>query len=113
MAKKHGQSVHGWVNLDKPVGMSSAKVVGIVRRELLCRVTRAALARQPQIIQDTADPTLVRWDKIYSLEFEEFKRKQKPFCPPSGYPPWNWLASQICKAPESPLDPTKFGKFPN
>ena len=32
MAKKHGQPIHGWVNLDKPVGISSAKVVGRVRR---------------------------------------------------------------------------------
>jgi tRNA pseudouridine55 synthase len=32
MAKKSGQPVHGWVNLDKPVGISSAKAVGIVRR---------------------------------------------------------------------------------
>jgi tRNA pseudouridine55 synthase len=32
MAKRRGQPVHGWVNLDKPVGMSSAKAVAIVRR---------------------------------------------------------------------------------
>ena len=32
MAKRRGQPVHGWINLDKPVGMSSAKVVAIVRR---------------------------------------------------------------------------------
>ena len=30
--KRRGQPVHGWVNLDKPVGMSSAKAVAIVRR---------------------------------------------------------------------------------
>ena len=29
---KNGQPVHGWVNLDKPVGVSSAKAVAIVRR---------------------------------------------------------------------------------
>ena len=32
MARKTGQPVHGWVNLDKPVGVSSAKAVAIVRR---------------------------------------------------------------------------------
>ena len=32
MAKRRGQPVHGWVNLDKPVGISSAKAVSIVRR---------------------------------------------------------------------------------
>ena len=32
MAKKRGQPIHGWVNLDKPVGVSSARAVGIVRR---------------------------------------------------------------------------------
>ena len=32
MAKRRGQPVHGWINLDKPVGMSSAKAVAIVRR---------------------------------------------------------------------------------
>ena len=32
MAKRRGQPVHGWVNLDKPVGVSSAKAVAIVRR---------------------------------------------------------------------------------
>ena len=32
MAKQRGQPVHGWVNLDKPRGISSAKAVAIVRR---------------------------------------------------------------------------------
>ncbi len=32
MGKKRGQPIHGWVNLDKPVGISSARAVGIVRR---------------------------------------------------------------------------------
>ena len=32
MAKRRGEPVHGWFNLDKPVGMSSAKAVAIVRR---------------------------------------------------------------------------------
>ena len=32
MAKRRGQPVHGWVNLDKPVGISSAMAVSIVRR---------------------------------------------------------------------------------
>jgi len=32
MAKRRGQPIHGWVNLDKPVGVSSAKAVAIVRR---------------------------------------------------------------------------------
>jgi len=32
MAKRRGQPVHGWVNLDKPRGVSSAKAVAIVRR---------------------------------------------------------------------------------
>ena len=32
MAKRRGQPVHGWVNLDKPRGISSAKAVAIVRR---------------------------------------------------------------------------------
>ena len=32
MAKRSGQPVHGWVNLDKPRGISSAKAVAIVRR---------------------------------------------------------------------------------
>jgi len=32
MGKRRGQPVHGWVNLDKPVGVSSAKAVAIVRR---------------------------------------------------------------------------------
>jgi tRNA pseudouridine55 synthase len=31
-SRKNGQPVHGWVNLDKPVGVSSAKAVAIVRR---------------------------------------------------------------------------------
>ena len=32
MARRHSQPVHGWVNLDKPKGVSSAKAVAIVRR---------------------------------------------------------------------------------
>jgi len=32
MARRRGQPVHGWVNLDKPKGVSSAKAVAIVRR---------------------------------------------------------------------------------
>ena len=32
MAKVRGKPVHGWVNLDKPRGISSAKAVAIVRR---------------------------------------------------------------------------------
>ncbi|MDC1381924.1 tRNA pseudouridine(55) synthase TruB [Candidatus Puniceispirillum sp.] len=32
MGRKRGQPVHGWVNLDKPKGISSAKAVAIVRR---------------------------------------------------------------------------------
>ena len=32
MAKRRGQPVHGWVNLDKPRGISSTKAVAIVRR---------------------------------------------------------------------------------
>ena len=32
MARKSGQRVHGWINLDKPKGISSAKAVAIVRR---------------------------------------------------------------------------------
>ena len=32
MVKRRGQPVHGWINLDKPSGISSAKAVGIVRR---------------------------------------------------------------------------------
>ena len=32
MARKRGQPVHGWVNLDKPKGISSAKAVAVVRR---------------------------------------------------------------------------------
>ncbi len=32
MAKRRGQQVHGWINLDKPKGISSAKAVAIVRR---------------------------------------------------------------------------------
>ena len=32
MAKRSGHPVHGWVNLDKPRGISSAKAVAIVRR---------------------------------------------------------------------------------
>jgi len=32
MARKGGQLIHGWVNLDKPTGISSAKVVDLVRR---------------------------------------------------------------------------------
>jgi len=32
MAKRRGQPVHGWINLDKPLGISSARAVGIVRR---------------------------------------------------------------------------------
>ena len=32
MARKRGQLIHGWVNLDKPKGISSAKAVAIVRR---------------------------------------------------------------------------------
>ena len=32
MAKRRGQLVHGWINLDKPRSISSAKAVAIVRR---------------------------------------------------------------------------------
>ena len=32
MARKRGQPIHGWINLDKPIGISSAKAVAIVRR---------------------------------------------------------------------------------
>ena len=32
MARKRGQRIHGWINLDKPSGISSAKAVAIVRR---------------------------------------------------------------------------------
>jgi len=32
MARKRGQPIHGWVNLDKPKGISSANAVAIVRR---------------------------------------------------------------------------------
>ena len=32
MAKRRGHPVHGWVNLDKPCGISSAKAVGLVQR---------------------------------------------------------------------------------
>ena len=32
MAKRRGKPVHGWVNLDKPCGISSAKTVAIVKR---------------------------------------------------------------------------------
>ena len=32
MARKRGQRIHGWINLDKPTGISSAKAVAIVRR---------------------------------------------------------------------------------
>ena len=32
MAKRRGQPVHGWVNLDKSRGISSATAVAIVRR---------------------------------------------------------------------------------
>jgi tRNA pseudouridine55 synthase len=31
MARKRGQPIHGWINLDKPKGISSAKAVAIVR----------------------------------------------------------------------------------
>ena len=32
MARKSGNPIHGWVNLDKPIGISSAKAVATVRR---------------------------------------------------------------------------------
>jgi len=32
--KRRGQPVHGWINLDKPLGMSSSRAVAIVRRLL-------------------------------------------------------------------------------
>ena len=32
MARKRGNPIHGWINLDKPIGISSAKAVAIVRR---------------------------------------------------------------------------------
>ena len=32
MVRRRGQPVHGWVNLDKPQGVSSAKALAIVRR---------------------------------------------------------------------------------
>ncbi len=32
MAKRGGQRVHGWVNLDKPSGISSAKAVAVMQR---------------------------------------------------------------------------------
>ncbi|MYJ70952.1 MAG: tRNA pseudouridine(55) synthase TruB, partial [Rhodospirillaceae bacterium] len=30
--KRRGRPVHGWVNLDKPVGIGSTRAVAIVRR---------------------------------------------------------------------------------
>ncbi len=30
--RKHGRPVHGWINLDKPVGLTSTRAVGRVRR---------------------------------------------------------------------------------
>ena len=30
--KRRGQPVHGWVNIDKPLGVTSTQAVGIVRR---------------------------------------------------------------------------------
>ena len=32
MARRRGQPIHGWINLDKPTGISSAKAVAVVRR---------------------------------------------------------------------------------
>ncbi|HEX3970085.1 MAG TPA: tRNA pseudouridine(55) synthase TruB, partial [Stellaceae bacterium] len=32
--KRRGQPVHGWLILDKPLGMSSSRAVGAVRRLL-------------------------------------------------------------------------------
>ena len=32
MAKRRGKPVHGWINLDKPRGISSARAVAIVKR---------------------------------------------------------------------------------
>lgn len=34
MARKHGNKIDGWINIDKPLGMSSFKVVAIVSRIL-------------------------------------------------------------------------------
>ena len=34
MAPRQGHPIHGWINIDKPKGISSAKVVAIVRRAL-------------------------------------------------------------------------------
>ena len=47
MARKRGQPIHGWVNLDKPKGISSAKAVAIVRGVLMPqrRVMAARLIR--------------------------------------------------------------------
>ena len=33
-SRRRGQPIHGWVNLDKPVGMTSTQCVGLVRRLL-------------------------------------------------------------------------------
>jgi len=32
MASRKGNPVHGWVILDKPIGLTSSRAVGIVRR---------------------------------------------------------------------------------
>ena len=32
MVRKRGQPIHGWINLDKPTGITSAKAVAVVRR---------------------------------------------------------------------------------
>ena len=32
MAPRRGKPIHGWINIDKPKGISSAKTVAIVRR---------------------------------------------------------------------------------
>ena len=35
--RRRGQPVHGWINIDKPVGVGSTRTVGIVRRALDAR----------------------------------------------------------------------------
>ena len=54
MARKRGQPIHGWVNLDKPKGISSAKAVAIVRRVL-------TLQRPVMVAR------LTRWQVVFFL----------------------------------------------
>ena len=40
--------IHGWINFDKPVGISSAKAVAVIRKKLNCSKSILLMKKQYQ-----------------------------------------------------------------